>query len=132
MKDIYLAVRNTILFYFIALLLGSSIAMPQSFSEKFFVGLFFGIAITLIPHILKFFKLPVNTGSVLLLCIIISFIFFVTASYMLSLIDFTSKLPDLFTFMGLTASADNLMSIVYATIIASLVVVGFDTLEKNA
>jgi len=132
MKDVYLAVRNTILFYFIALMLGASISLPISFSEKLFAGLLFGISITLIPHILKFFKLPVNTGSVLLLCVIISFIFFVVTSYMLSLITFTSRLPDLFTFIGLNASADNLMSIVYATLISSLVIVGFDTLEKNA
>ena len=132
MKDVYLAARNSILFYFVVILIGAGITLPVSFAEKIFVGLIFGVSITLIPHILKFFKLPVNTGSVFLLCIIISFLFFMLTSYFTNQIQFTSRLPDLFLFLGIDLSIDNLMSIVYATLLSSLVVVGFDTLERNA
>jgi len=132
MKDLYLVVRNTIIFYFIIILAGSTLNLPASFAEKIFLGVSFGVVITLIPHILKFFKLPVNSGSILLLCIIISFIFFVAMSYIFGLIQFTNRLPDLFLFFGVNITVDRLMSIVYMTLISSLVVVGFDSLEKNA
>jgi len=132
MKDLYLTVRNTVLFYFIIVLVGSAIVLPGSIAEKLFIGLVFGVVTTAIPHLLKFFKLPVNSGSIFLLCIIISFIYFVVMSYFFTLIQFSSRLPDIFVFIGLNTSADRLMSIVYLTLISSLVIVGFDSLEKNA
>lgn len=132
MKDVYLTVRNGVLFYFVAILIGAGMTLPVSFAEKLFVGLIFGLVITLIPHILKFFKLPVNSGSVFLLCIIICFIYFMVMSYVFSLIGINNRLPDMLIFFGFNSGADKLMSLVYATLISSLVVVGFDTLERNA
>lgn len=132
MKDLYLAIRNSIIFFFITILAGAAITLPVGFAEKIFLAIIFGSAVTLIPHILKFFKLPVNTGSLLLMSTIVTFIFFVVMSYFVILIQFSGRLPDLFIFFGLNASTDKLMSVVYITLISSLVIVGFDTLEKNA
>ena len=132
MKDSYRFVRNTILFYFIAILIGVNLTLPTSFAEKLLVGMLFGVATTLIPHILKFFKLPVNEGSTFLMGMILAFIYFFGASYIFELVRFTSQSPDILSFLGIKATVDNLTSIVYITLISAIVLVAFDSLEKNS
>jgi hypothetical protein len=58
--------------------------------DKLLVGLLFGLLMAFLPSILKFFKLPVNAGSLMLIGVVAAFIFYFVGFYLIDLFSVSS------------------------------------------
>ncbi len=76
MKNLYVVLVNTLLFFFIATVIDGISISGGTVLSIVLVGVIFGVLMMLIPAILKFFKISVNTGSRMLMALVMSFLFF--------------------------------------------------------
>lgn len=76
MSKLNVVIQNFLVLFFAFAFLGDSIIVGSGmFIDKFYMAIFYGVIIALTPNILKFFKLPVNLGSLFLISLIVTFIF---------------------------------------------------------
>jgi len=122
-----------LVFFFLITVFGAgNILRDSSLANTIGIGLVYGILMMLIPNILKFLKLPVNTGSLILMAILISFLFFFTGLYILGIftvpaggvIDFG------IAFISPLVMADRTVALVVLTIFSALASVGLEVLSK--
>jgi len=92
MKNLYLILRNLMVFTFIVVIFGSNnIIKDNSVSSILLVGLLFGIVMMLIPSVLKYFKLPITPSTVFVMSLIFSFLFYFLGLYVFNLINIPSS-----------------------------------------
>lgn len=130
MKEMYLILRNSSVFFLVTTLFGTSILLPSDLIYKLMLALVFGVMIYAIPFTLKFFKIPVNNASELLLGAIFCFIYFLVVGLILEIITFTGNTPEIFKLIGITTVAEQTINLVYLTIVSSIVAIGIDMLYK--
>lgn len=95
MRELYVTLRNMLLFFFIvAVFSGTIVVRDNTVVDKILVGLAFGAVMASLPMLLKFFKLPVNTGSLLLVGIVFSFLFYFLGLYVIEFITITGGTVD--------------------------------------
>src|SRR5690606_4983292 len=97
MRQLFSVLLNLLIFFFLIGIFGSAISVVggNTVLNKVLVGLLFGVFMMLVPNILKFFKLPVNGGSQLLMGILVSFVFYFLSLYILNFIMITGSRIDL-------------------------------------
>lgn len=130
MKELYLILRNSAVFFLITTLFGNSILLPTDLIYKLMLALGFGVMIFAIPFTLKFFKIPVNNASELLLGGIFCFVYFLIVGLILEIITFTGNTPEIFKLIGVVTVAEQTINLVYITIVSSIVAIGIDMLYK--
>lgn len=132
MKEVYVTLRNMLLFFFIvAVFSGTIIVRNNTVADKVIVGLVFGLVMAFLPMILKFFKLPVNTGSLLLVGIVFSFLFYFLGLYVIEFISITGGRVDVgisdldFTF------EDKTVALVVLSVTSAFLSIVLETLGKQ-
>ncbi|BCX14195.1 MAG: hypothetical protein KatS3mg085_727 [Candidatus Dojkabacteria bacterium] len=89
---LYVTLRNTLLFFFLISLFQDTIAVRNNtMVDKIFVGLLFGLLMASLPIILKFFKLPVNAGSLILIGVVAAFLFYFVGFYLTEFLTVASN-----------------------------------------
>lgn len=94
----------------------------DSILNKLIIGTSFAILITLVPNFLKFFKLPVNTGSLFLITLTISFIFFILSVNILNLISIIPGKIDQIIFLEIRDETIGIALISFATSFLSVLI----------
>lgn len=132
MKEVYVTLRNMLLFFFIvAVFSGTIIVRNNTVADKVIVGLVFGLVMAFLPMMLKFFKLPVNTGSLLLVGIVFSFLFYFLGLYVIEFISITGGRVDVgisdldFTF------EDKTVALVVLSVTSAVLSIVLETLGKQ-
>lgn len=129
---LYLTFRNALLFYFIVTVFsgGIRIAGGSNLLLNIIAGLIFGALMASIPAMLKFFKLPVTNASFLLMCLVVTFIFyFLLFSGFLGLGSIAPTTIN-FGFAGaVVVLVGQVQTMVAATIATALGVVGMEALS---
>ena len=75
MKNIYILIRNFLLFYFLEEIF-NGISISQGLLGKLFIAFIFGFVMMIVPNMLTFFKISVNAGSMFLMSLVLAFLFF--------------------------------------------------------
>jgi hypothetical protein len=134
MRQVFSILLNMLIFFFLVGIFGSAISVigGSSVINKVIVGLIFGIFMMLIPNVLKFFKLPVNGASLLLMGVIVSFVFYFVSIYILSIISVTGSSIDLgIAFFEPILLQDRTVALVFLSLVSAGFSVGMDILSKR-
>lgn len=131
MYYVYVTLRNMLLFFFlVSVFSGTILVRDNTVFDKVLVGVIFGIVMAALPAMLKFFKLPLNTGTLLLVGTIASFLFFFFGLYVIEFITITGGTVDVgisdldFTF------EDRTVALVVLSAIAAVFSVILETLSE--
>jgi hypothetical protein len=132
MKQAYLVLRNALIFFFIVSVVGG-IAITGAALGKILLAVFFGILMMIVPSILQFFKINVNTGSKLLMSIVLSFLFFFLLYTGLGGVTTFSAVT--YLDLGLGAGSVIVMEkvglLIFLSLVSALASVGMDRLSKG-
>lgn len=137
MKNIFTVVLNMLLFFFIVGVLSPAITVKgfiagTSVLNSVIIGLIFGIFMMLIPNILKFFKLPINNGSLFLMGIIVSFAFFFLGIYLFNFISVNATSVDLgVPLLTSIRLQDRTVALVFLSIVSTALSIGMEVLNKK-
>lgn len=132
MKDVYVILRNMLLFFFlVAIFDGTIVVMENTVVDKTLVGLGFGLVMMLLPNMLKFFKLPVNNGSMLLLGVIVSFAFYFVGLYLMDFVAITGNYVNLGISDINIKFEDRTVALVVLSVTSALASVFLDTMSKG-
>ncbi|CAG1022574.1 hypothetical protein DOJK_01760 [Patescibacteria group bacterium] len=132
-KKIYLIVQNILVFFFVWAIFRKTLIIGGSlFVDEFMVALLYGLLIAFTPNLLKFFKLPVNFGSLFLITLIISFLYFFVEISVLNIINLTGQNLNLgLDFVGTIVLEDKTYALVLLSVITSLLSVSMELLKKK-
>jgi hypothetical protein len=132
MKFVYVTLVNMLLFFFIVTVFSGITVRGGSFLEKVWVGLLFGVFMAGVPHVLKFFKLAVSSGSLLLMGVVMSFIFFFIGIYFLDLFNISRSTVDIgVSFIPEISLQDRTMAIVFLSLVSAIMSIGLEILGKQ-
>ncbi len=135
MRNLYVLIRNMLLFFFLVVVFSGPLLIRNgTFLDKLLVGLLFGLFMMLIPNVLKFFKLPVNNGSLLLMGVIVAFLFFFVALYnpFLPLITVVGGNVDLgLGFIQPIKLQDKTVALVFLSLVSAVISIGLEILSKK-
>lgn len=134
MRQLFSVLLNLLIFFFLIGIFGSAISVVggNTVLNKVLVGLLFGVFMMLVPNILKFFKLPVNGGSQLLMGILVSFVFYFLSLYILNFIMITGSRIDLgLSFIQPIVLQDRTVALVFFSLVSAVFSVGMDVLSKK-
>lgn len=133
MQFLYRTTLNALIFYFIVNLFkpGIVIAGGENLGANLLVGILFGLLVASIPFVLGFFKLPNSAAASILLSLVLIFLFFFALSTgfagLGAIAPTVISLGAGFTFVFPTST----QTMVAATIITSIIVVGMENLRKR-
>lgn len=133
MRTVYLTLVNMLLFFFIAEIFGGALLINRGeVIDKIVVGIIFGFFMAMVPHILKFFKLPVNGGSLFLMSLIVAFLFFFLGLYIFNFITITGKSIALgISLLDPIVLPDRTFALVTLTLVTALSSVGLSVIDKR-
>ena len=133
MRNIYVLIRNMLLFFFLVVVFSGPLLIRNgTFLDKLLVGLLFGLFMMLIPNILKFFKLPVNSGSLILMGVIVAFVFYFVALYVFNFITVVGGSVDLgLGFIEPIKLQDKTVALVFLSLVSALASIGLEILGKK-
>lgn len=132
MKQVYIVIRNLLLFFFlVAIFAGTINVNDNTVLDKIIVGAVFGIVMMMLPNFLKFLKIPVNTGSLLLIGVIASFLFFFLGLYVIEFISITGGSVN-FGISDLTFTLkDKTVALVVLSVTSAVLSVVLETMSKS-
>ncbi|MFS8130460.1 MAG: hypothetical protein ACMG57_00625 [Candidatus Dojkabacteria bacterium] len=139
MQKIFTVILNMLIFFFLVVVLSPNIQVgsvfgiaPNSVVNSVLVGIIYGIFIMLIPNFLKFLKLPVNGGSMILMGIIVSFIFFFVGIYIFGFVGVNNQPVNLgLALVSPIILQDRTVALVFLSIVSALVSIGMEMLNKK-
>lgn len=134
MKFLYEVIINALLFYFfLNFFNGIRIAgANNNVLINIGSGLLFGALIASIPSILKFFKIQVNNGATFLMALVVVFIFmFILQQGIFGLGSVSATSLDLRPLFKAKLSFNGVQTMVLATVLISLSVLGIKSLQKS-
>lgn len=134
MRNIYVILLNMLIFFFLVGVLNPAIGVTgnNSVVSKILVGLLFGVFMMLIPNVLKFLKLPVNGGSMLLMGIIVSFLFYFLSIYLFQLIIVQAANINLgIPLVGPIVLGDRTVALVFLSLVSAVLSIGLDAIGKK-
>ncbi len=134
MKTVFIVLLNMLLFFFLVGIFGNALQVSRgTLIDKVIVGLIFGIFMAMIPSMLKFFKLPVSGGSLLLMGIIVSFVFFFLGMYIFNFIVISPKSSITFgiPFIDPINLPDRTFTLVFLSLVAAFSSIGLQLMEKG-
>lgn len=131
MRNLYVAFRNALVYVFVITLFGTSFLLREVTNANLVgTALIYGIIIMLTPNILKFFKLPVNSGSTIMLNLLLSFLYFFAGIYIFGVFEVvTGRSVDLI--INAVLIADRTMALVFLSISTTLVSTVMDILSDS-
>jgi hypothetical protein len=133
MQFIYRTILNALIFYFIVNLFapGIVIASGNNLGLNLLSGVLFGMLLAAVPFVLGFFKLPNSTAAEILLSLVFIFMFFFLLSIGFAGLG-TVKPTYISLGAGVTFNFPTVMqTVVGATAVAALAVVGMENLRKR-
>lgn len=132
MRNIYVVLRNMLLFFFLVAIFDGTISVnDNTVMDKVIVGVAFGFVMMLLPNALKFFKLPVNSSSLLLLGVIMSFAFYFVGLYILEFLTITGNNVNLGLSEVNIKFEDRTVALVVLSIVSALTSVLLETMSKK-
>lgn len=133
MRNIYVLIRNMLLFFFLVVVFSGPLLIRNgTFLDKLLVGLLFGLFMMLIPNILKFFKLPVNSGTLILMGVITAFVFYFVALYVFNFITVVGGSVDLgLGFIDPIKLQDKTVALVFLSLVSAVFSIGLEILGKK-
>lgn len=133
MQKVQRAIQSILIFFFVwAIFRKSMIIGGGLFVDEFAVALIFGIICAFTPNFLKFFKLPVNTGSTFLITVILTFLYLFFQFSVFNVINLTGQSINLgFDFLGELVIQDKTYALVSMSLMLSLLSVLMDFLRKK-
>lgn len=133
MRNVYVTLRNMMLFFFLVVVFGGALRINNGrVLDEIIVALVFGIFMSLIPNILKFFKLPVNPGSLILMGVIVSFVFFFVGLYLFSFINITGQSIVLgISFIDPIVLPDKTFTLVILSVVAAVFSIGLELMSQK-
>jgi hypothetical protein len=134
MKKLFVVVQNMLVFFFVMNILSPAIQVNgivglTQVINSVFVGILYGLFIMLVPNLIKFLKMKVQTTSLYMMTILVSFIFFFLLRYSFNLI--VLKGGNVTIIPGFVISlADQTVTIVFLSVIIALVSVSMLKLSE--
>jgi hypothetical protein len=134
MRQVYSIIQNALVFFLVTeIFVGVMVVGNGSFSDKFLTAIIYGSFITIIPNLLKFMKLNVNSGSLILAGLLVALLFYILGFYLLGFLNFTGNTIDLGTSVISTIKvADKTIGMIYLSVISAIASVGMDILRRNS
>jgi len=121
-----------LLFFFIIAMFTNVRVQEGTFLDKALVGILFGIFMALVPSILKFFKLPVNGGSLFIMGLVMSFVFYFVSIYFFDLLDVSRSVFNLgISFIPEINLEDRTVAMVFLSFVSAIMSIGLEMLSKN-
>jgi hypothetical protein len=132
MKQVYIVIRNMLLFFFLVAIFSGNIRInDNTVLDKTLVGLAFGVAMMALPNLLKFMKLPVNFGALLLVGLVTSFTFFFVCLYVLEIITIGQGIVNVgISDLEITLQ-DRTMALVVLSAVSALLSVSLESMSKS-
>lgn len=139
MQKLFTVILNMLIFFFLVVILSPNIQVGSVFGiasnsviNSVLVGLIYGILIMLVPNFLKFLKLPDNTGAMILMGVIVSFIFFFAGIYIFGFVGVNNQPVNL----GLALTSpiilqDRTVALVFLSVVSALVSMGMGMLNNK-
>lgn len=133
MRQLYIILRNLLVFFFIGELFSRVLIIGNgTFTDRFIAGVGYGLVMMLIPNIIKFFKQVPNNGSLILVGLIVSLIFFLFTSYIIGFIRISGNTIDFGNdLINPIKLADNTIALVYLSVTSAVLSIGLDILGRN-
>jgi hypothetical protein len=132
MKNVYVVLVNTLLFFFIATIINGIRITGGSVLSIILVGGLFGLLMMSVPLILRFFKISVTTGSRMLLALVLSFLFFFFLhSGFMGIAKIVGSSIDLGIGGGPIKLAGSLETLMVASLTAALASVGLQRMSEG-
>jgi hypothetical protein len=134
MKKLFVVIQNMLVFFFVMNILSPAIQVNgivglTQVINSVFVGILYGLFIMLVPNLIKFLKMKVQTTSLYMMTILVSFIFFFLLRYSFNLI--VLKGGNVTIIPGFVISlADQTVTIVFLSVIIALVSVSMLKLSE--
>lgn len=134
MRKVYVVLRNMLLFFFLVeVFAGALVVNRGTVIDKILVGIVFGIFMMLIPNILKFFKMPLNSGTLMLVGVIVSFMFFFVGIYVLQIITVAPKAVDLgIAFVQPIQLTDKTVALVFLSLVSAISSIGMEIISGKS
>lgn len=130
---VYKTILNILIFFFVwsifrkAMIIGGGV-----FIDEFSAALIFGILTAFTPNVLKFFKLPVNGGSTLLITLILTFLYLFLQISVLNFMNLTGQSINLgIDLIGSIELQDKTYALVVLSVTLSALSVLMDYLKKK-
>ncbi|MCS7317779.1 MAG: hypothetical protein NZZ41_05680 [Candidatus Dojkabacteria bacterium] len=130
----YSIFKNVLVFCFVVVVFGANnILINNSVASIIGVGIVFSIFLLLVPSILKSLKLPITSGSLLMMNFIVGFVFFFTGFYLFNFL----KIPDKgiidfgVSFIAPIYIQDKTVSLLFLTLFSTSISWIFDVVSKN-
>ncbi len=135
MKKFFVVLLNMLVFFFVMNIFAPTIQVKgiPGFTQNInsiLVGLLYGFFMMLVPNILKFFKLGVQTSAIYLMSVLVSFIFFFASKYLLNLINLGQGNITIIPGMTITL-LDQTVTIVFLSIFTSIFSVSMIKLSSS-
>jgi hypothetical protein len=133
MLKVYRIVLNILIFFFVWAIFEKSILIGGGqFVDKLGAALVFGLITAFVPNILKFFKLPVNTGSTFLITLILTFLYLFIQLSVFNTMNLTGQSVNLgIDLIGQIQIQDKTNALVLLSLLLSSLSVGIDFLKKK-
>lgn len=131
-KRLYEVIVNMLLFFFILTAVTGVEIQGGNLAARLIIGLIFGVLMAYAGVILQFFKINVNTWSILLVSVILAFLFFFALSTGLGgIVKFGGGKLDLGIAGMVVAIADKISMLIFLAVVSALASVGLKKLGKN-
>jgi len=133
MKNVYVTLRNMMLFFFLVVIFGGALRINNGkVLDEIIVALVFGVFMSFIPNILKFLKLPVNPGSMILMGVIVSFVFFFVGLYLFNFINIIGQTIVLgISFLDPIVLPDKTFTLVVLSLVAAIFSIGLELMSQK-
>ncbi len=133
MNKVQKTIQNILIFFFVWAIVRKSIIIGGGvFVDELGAALVFGLIAAFTNNVLKFFKLPVNLGSTLLITIILTFIYLFLQISVFNIINLTGQGINLgIDLIGEVEIQDKTYALVLITMLLSLLSVLMEYLRKK-
>lgn len=133
MNKVQKTIQNILIFFFVWAIVRKSIIIGGGvFVDELGAALIFGLIAAFTNNVLKFFKLPVNLGSTLLITIILTFIYLFLQISVFNIINLTGQGINLgIDLIGEVEIQDKTYALVLITMLLSLLSVLMEYLRKK-
>lgn len=123
MRKLFTILINLLIFFFLLGIFNNafSIVGGDTVVNKLIIGLIFAVLMAIVPNIIKFFKVEVNTASTFLVSLLLSFIFYYLSIYILGLISVNLTTIDLgISFIHPIDLKDRTVALLFLTAVSTL------------
>lgn len=134
MRKLFTFLLNLLIFFFLIGIFNNafSIVGGDTVVNKLIVGIIFATLMTIVPNVIQFFKVEVNTPTLFVVSLILSFFFYYLSIYIVGLISVNLTSIDLgISFVAPLELKDRTIALVFLTVVSTILSVLMEDLRDR-